>query len=371
MIKKFALVLPIPFLFLLVSCNSTKTTSIDFSDGSYQGEIDKKGKKHGKGIYVWHDGSTYEGDFRNDSRHGNGYFKWSNGESYKGDYFEDSRTGEGLYRWPDESYYEGSFLRGKRHGVGIFHSTDGAVYEGDWFDDMQHGEGTLTNANKKIVRAVWRNGKIITQPSILPESAAKPVLENIEIPLPVEPVQQIPQETNLTPPVSVSETGHVVNSSTESYAINPNTPTSLNESFENPSLPKNPANQQIVSKSKLSSTVPIGNNFTSPPVQPSPISRPPQALKAQRSTNSSNIWTGTVEEAEDQFHNELVNGIDTVSYTGSKEPFTGKMQILDIIGSLVGEVNLVEGQLHGEEIIIDGAGGITERILWEKGIKVE
>ena len=78
----FAPILFIQFLFLLASCNSTKTTTIEFSDGSYQGEIDKKGKKNGKGIYVWHDGSTYEGDFKEDSRHGNGYFKWRNMENH-------------------------------------------------------------------------------------------------------------------------------------------------------------------------------------------------------------------------------------------------------------------------------------------------
>ena len=69
---------------LFFSCQSTNYTTIDFSDGSYTGEIDSKGRKHGKGVYKWLDGSTYEGDFKKDLRHGNGLFKWSNGESYKG-----------------------------------------------------------------------------------------------------------------------------------------------------------------------------------------------------------------------------------------------------------------------------------------------
>ena len=71
-------------LLLFGGCRSGKTSSIDFPDGSYHGEIDKNGKKSGKGIYKWHDGSTYEGDFEEDLRHGNGHFSSGPMESYKG-----------------------------------------------------------------------------------------------------------------------------------------------------------------------------------------------------------------------------------------------------------------------------------------------
>ena len=112
-------------LLILCSCNSSKkVTTIDFHDGSYVGEVDKKGLKHGKGTYKWLDGSFYEGDFDRDLRHGTGHFKWANGETYKGDYLQDQRTGLGIYTWPDGSFYEVSFLNGKRHGNGIFISSE-------------------------------------------------------------------------------------------------------------------------------------------------------------------------------------------------------------------------------------------------------
>ena len=69
-------------------------TSIDFSDGSYKGEIDKKGKKNGKGFYVWHDGSTYEGDWSNGLRHGNGKYIHE-GETYIGQWQFDLKHGRG------------------------------------------------------------------------------------------------------------------------------------------------------------------------------------------------------------------------------------------------------------------------------------
>jgi hypothetical protein len=367
----FAPILFIQFLFLLASCNSTKTTTIEFSDGSYQGEIDKKGKKNGKGIYVWHDGSTYEGDFKEDSRHGNGYFKWRNGESYKGDYFENGRTGEGQYRWPDGSYYEGSFLRGKRHGTGIYYSIDGAVYEGEWFDDLQHGEGILTNPNKTITRAVWRNGKIITQPAVLPKSANKPILEVFETP-PVGLVKQIPLEIDghkeVLPPGNKNEINQPIEPTIKSSVDR----VSSNQ-FEKTSVePNNQLDQKIVPPTHLHSKVSDEKIRITPQVKVPSINPLPLIGTSQPNSKSSNIWTGTVDEAEEQFITELVNGIDTVSDAKSKKTFSGKMQILNQGGALIGEVNLLNGQLHGEEIFIDEIIGIiTEKNVWEKGVRVK
>ena len=46
------------------------------------------------------------------------------------------------------------------------------------------------------------------------------------------------------------------------------------------------------------------------------------------------------------------------------------MQILNEKGTMLGEVNLLNGQLHGEEIILDESGVIVERYLWEKGVEI-
>ena len=86
---------------------------------------------------------------------------------------------------------------------------------------------------------------------------------------------------------------------------------------------------------------------------------------------SLNVWTGTVAEAEEQFITELNNGIDTVINANSKQPFSGRMQILNQNGSLMGEVNLLDGQLHGEETFMNETGVVTERNIWEKGIRIK
>ena len=359
------------FLFFSVSCNSTKTTSIEFSDGSYQGEIDKKGKKQGKGIYVWHDGSTYEGDFKNDSRHGNGYFKWSNGESYKGDYFEDSRTGEGIYRWPDGSYYEGSFLNGKRHGFGVFHSLDGSIYEGEWFDDLQHGEGVRTNPEKTTIKAVWRNGKIITKPSVLPRTATKPTLEKIELPIAPELPNTTQVKTETKEKISLSNPSNSIRSRKEVSTDNANAPPSENLWGAKEIGLKEPIKQVIEQPTPSASSPKEQPTSKIALVEQAQLNANPLTGSPQLNSGSSNIWTGTVSEAEDQFDTNLINGIDTVSDSKSKQPFSGKMQILNLNGNLIGEVNLLDGQLHGEEVFIDESGVITERNLWEKGVRIQ
>ena len=110
---------------ILVGCKSSNKITDRFSDGSYTGEVDSEGRKHGR-TYQWLDGSSYEGDFESGVPHGKGHFQGK--EYYKGEYVKDQRTGEGVYAWSDGSVYRGFFLNGKRHDQGIFESANGSIY---------------------------------------------------------------------------------------------------------------------------------------------------------------------------------------------------------------------------------------------------
>ena len=78
-------------------------------------------------------------------------------------------------------------------------------------------------------------------------------------------------------------------------------------------------------------------------------------------------WTGTVAEAEAMFITELIDGIDTVSDRESRDPFTGKMRILNAAGKVQGEVNLLNGRLHGDEVFYDDSGKVVETNTWFEG----
>ena len=39
---------------------------------------------HGEGEYIWQDGRTYKGEYKNDKKHGYGEYTWSDKRKYLG-----------------------------------------------------------------------------------------------------------------------------------------------------------------------------------------------------------------------------------------------------------------------------------------------
>lgn len=72
------------------------------------------GMKHGRGLYIYFDGSVYVGQYQYDRPHGEGTFYSSTG-----------------------SMYRGSYSQGKMHGRGTFTlpGIDGKNIVGDWAND--------------------------------------------------------------------------------------------------------------------------------------------------------------------------------------------------------------------------------------------
>ena len=328
--------------FLIFSCQNKPIAKLDFSDGSYKGEVNRDGEKHGSGIYRWLDGSTYDGEYGDDLRHGTGRFLWVNGESYKGDYLKDERTGRGIYDWPDGSQYEGDFLAGKRHGMGRFISSEGVIYEGEWFDDLQHGTGTLTYLDGRTLKGVWRQGELVSKPAKLPPASSKPKLS------------KPPFEDNLNYQVQTAP-------STDPVLGNASIPTPTIEKIYPPSQ----SSEADVAPPKDITVVQSHTNTTTTPL--SDDASDSQETKQTGESTDTVDWEGTVSEAEAVFITELIDGIDTIRIRQGGAPFTGSMRILNAQGLAQGEVNLLNGRLHGEEIFFDQTGEITERNFWDNG----
>ena len=140
-------------------------------EGYYVGEM-KNGKRDGKGTFRSPDGSTFEGEFKDDklwniSVYNGGKLvgKWENGikilihkkknklkssvepklTKYFWNGFEWDTEGDPR----KESYYVGEIKNGKRNGQGSFRSMDGRVFKGEFKDD------TLWNIKE------YRKGKLI------------------------------------------------------------------------------------------------------------------------------------------------------------------------------------------------------------------
>jgi hypothetical protein len=87
-----------------------------YKDAVYQGQVNEKGQRHGKGVMLYDGGRLYEGHWANDRREGHGYEKYDNSNIFIG-YFKNGKAhGKGLYTWANGEYYEGDWNMGQKHG---------------------------------------------------------------------------------------------------------------------------------------------------------------------------------------------------------------------------------------------------------------
>ena len=295
-----------------------KDFRIDFPDGSYHGEIDKNGKKNGKGIYKWLDGSTYEGDFEEDLRHGNGLFQWANGESYKGDYLgmKERDTGFTIGRTEHLTKVLFSMVKDTEKEP-ILVPTERIA--GTWFDDMQHGEGTLP-LRRNGRRGNLANGKLLTVPAVIPPKAGKPKLtwkqsaavkEKETSNIPLIPKEPLDTQSLDFPPVAT----HTLPGATGSAP----------EGAENPELPT----RETPPSTELDSGHAADTDFQETKTEDlTPETKGPSSKRW--SGEDQNVWEGNREEAELYFATYLINGIDTIFEKKTKAPFSGKMRVTDL-----------------------------------------
>eukprot|EP01029_Cantina_marsupialis_P020196 TRINITY_DN4727_c0_g1_i1.p1 TRINITY_DN4727_c0_g1~~TRINITY_DN4727_c0_g1_i1.p1 ORF type:complete len:951 (-),score=164.84 TRINITY_DN4727_c0_g1_i1:71-2923(-) len=114
----------------------------------YKGEW-RKNRKHGNGTLYYSNGDLYIGSFKNDKRTGEGTMIFrpdSNiSEKYTGDFENGIRHGFGLYVYADDSSYKGYWKNGQQHGRGLYKYADGSTYEGNFHNDYKHGKGRWEN----------------------------------------------------------------------------------------------------------------------------------------------------------------------------------------------------------------------------------
>ena len=66
----------------------------------------------------------------------------SNGCRFAGDWKDGKRHGKGVFYWTDGSFYDGEWENDNRHGRGILELTNGFKYEGNWVNNYMEGKGT-------------------------------------------------------------------------------------------------------------------------------------------------------------------------------------------------------------------------------------
>lgn len=102
-----------------------------FKSGDYV-----KNKRHGRGTFLYPDGSKYDGEWNENLREGHGTYTYPNNDTYEGEWKNHQRHGKGTYTYAAtsmsqkfstilkidvffiEAQYVGTWNNGKRQGLG-------------------------------------------------------------------------------------------------------------------------------------------------------------------------------------------------------------------------------------------------------------
>lgn len=92
----------------------------------------------GAGFYVYNNGTTYMGFFKNGKLHGPGQLYFSNDQFYIGNFYEGKKSGLGTYVWDNDTNYFG-----------------------EWKNDQYHGKGVYQYSFTNKKSGLWENGKYV------------------------------------------------------------------------------------------------------------------------------------------------------------------------------------------------------------------
>lgn len=106
------------------------------------------GERHGFGVQVFDDQSSYEGEWRNDvPGGGTGTFFYADGSEYVGQWKGGKRDGKGRMTYAKSgAEYDGEWRNGRRHGQGTYRMKTGNRYEGSW------AHGKQVDASQRVLQ---------------------------------------------------------------------------------------------------------------------------------------------------------------------------------------------------------------------------
>lgn len=174
-------------LLLLSSCSSSNLTasseeSQTLANATVQTN-DNSQIKEKKSIdtFSWFDGTSYEGEWKNNQIDGRGTITYANGDKYTGEFSNSLKNGTGIYIWVNGEEYEGAWTNDKMHGHGVYKFINGDVYDGNWANSLMDGNGTYKYANGGTLSGTWSNNsyKGIGSQSVKKQEVNQPSKQSI------------------------------------------------------------------------------------------------------------------------------------------------------------------------------------------------
>ena len=127
--------------------------------GTYEGDLNPEGQRHGFGVLLCDNGNSYEGEWKKDKRDGLGIARYSSGDVYDGQWQRGKRQGHGVMYIEAGDTYIGSWNNGLKHGAGTYHWADGEVDVSWYQEDRRVGEGVRWNASRSKAFQLIRGTK--------------------------------------------------------------------------------------------------------------------------------------------------------------------------------------------------------------------
>ena len=127
--------------------------------GTFEGDLNTEGQRHGFGVLLCDNGNSYEGEWKKDKRDGLGIARYSSGDVYDGQWQRGKRQGHGVMYIEAGDTYIGSWNNGLKHGAGTYHWADGEVDVSWYQEDRRVGEGVRWNAGRSKAYRLIRGTK--------------------------------------------------------------------------------------------------------------------------------------------------------------------------------------------------------------------
>ncbi len=135
--------------------------TIRYSNGDlYVGDIYQVYRQGNGKMSFYATKDVYEGQFQEDKLTGTGTYTYRNGDVFMGKLIDSQKQGQAVFIWADGSKYEGGFENGVQNGYGVFtNGKDGSKYEGNFKNGVKDGEGTYYFANGDYYKGMFSADK--------------------------------------------------------------------------------------------------------------------------------------------------------------------------------------------------------------------
>jgi hypothetical protein len=137
------------------------TYEISTKYGDYTFQIENK-----KPTYVEIDlknGTTYDGDMKNESMTGKAKIEYANGDTYSGKVINGEKSGRGKYTWDNGAVYDGYWAKDTMEGKGTYTYSSGDVLTGNFVSGKPNGTCSYEDSDDDTTYTTkWENGKCVS-----------------------------------------------------------------------------------------------------------------------------------------------------------------------------------------------------------------